>query len=148
MNTLSNKVDLKSSLESIEQFNNFVERINTRIGIHNEKVKNKEKTLSQLKEDFWAIMRWDYDTQISNFSDEQRSAQKKISKFIGQSAEIERKIDKQNEIIKIEQKNTVNIDEAIEKINNNLQEIGMSDFSIKKYDERFYRLVEYVRLSV
>lgn len=134
------KISLKDTSKALEQLNDFITEIKGKIKVHNEKMDNKNESISQLKDLFWEIMRWDYDQTITIYQKESTELQSKLKVIEKELLVINNSIKEQEEIIKKEQKNTVNIEDAIISINGGLLELGIDDFEIKKYSESFYRI--------
>jgi wobble nucleotide-excising tRNase len=85
-------------------------------------------------------MRHEYDATISDYSSFNIENEKKIVDTKSKLEIIEIEIKKQTKTIEVEQKKTVNIDVAIENINQNLLELGMEGFVISKYADNFYKI--------
>lgn len=86
-------------------------------------------------------MRWEYDQDISSINSDKLISKSKIDKIEVILEDNITKTKKQNEIISEQQKNTVNIEKAIENIKDGLIDLGITDFEIKKYSENFYKIV-------
>jgi wobble nucleotide-excising tRNase len=134
-------VTLKDSASSLEELNKIIEDINSLISEHNEKIDRKDSVLKEIRNMFWEIMRWDYDQTISTYTSEKTQSQNKIAIINKTIEDIEIKIKKQKEIIVEQQKNTVNIEEAITNINNELIDLGIEDFNIIPYSDNMYKIV-------
>jgi wobble nucleotide-excising tRNase len=136
----SQKIELADSIKTIDEFNNFVKRINKDIDSFNLKIDNKKDTLTKIKGVFWDIMRWEYDQTISIFKIEKSTYNKKTFDTEKSTRENNGVITAQKEIIEEQQKQTVNIDEAIENINGGLIDLGINDFNIIKHSENLYKI--------
>lgn len=132
---------LDNSNATIVSFNSFIDVLNKKIIDHNAKIENKQQSLNEIKNIFWKIMRCDYDSIISDFLLYETDIQKNINATTVEIQRIDAEIYKQRKIIEVAQKKTINIDEAIENINNNLLELGMDGFRISKYSETFYKII-------
>ena len=141
LKTPSQTVDLIDSSKKIKSFNQFIDSINAEIEQHNKKIDNIEMALTQIKDTFWEIMRWDYDQTLANFKSNTASILKKIKDINYKVSDIEKNINAQKEIIRQQQKRTVNIDAAISNINNGLSDLGINDFFIEKHSETLYKIV-------
>jgi len=134
-------VTLKSSTKPLEEINEVIKKINGLVTEHNKNIDQKETVKTNIKKTFWEIMRWDYDQTISSIN-----ADKTTSKIKTDALEItlkdnSTKIIAQNAIIAEQQKQTVNIEEAITNINNGLIDLGITDFKIQQYSENCYKIV-------
>ena len=141
LNSPSKKVTIVDTSEKIEILNQFISDINKKIDIHNSKIDNKEVALSKIKDTFWEIMRWDYDQTISNFISENRTIQNDLKDIKIKINDIEKDIKQEKEIIGKQQRNSVNIDTAINNINSGLIDLGIDDFKIEKHSNSLYKIV-------
>ncbi len=132
---------MKNSKKAIDDFNNFIQTINEKITAHNHKMDNKEKTLGEIKNQFWDIMRWDYDQTLSFYESEKHKIGEKINDIQEKIKNIQNKISIQEKTIKEHQGQTSNIQEAIDHINHQLKDLGISNFEIKKHDKNFYKII-------
>ncbi|MEA4848033.1 MAG: AAA family ATPase [Clostridiaceae bacterium] len=137
----SKEVTLLMSTNIINNFNQFIDDINKEIDIHNDKIENKEAALSEIKKQFWIIMRWDYDQTLSAYQSDKTSIEKKIKDIRNELLNIDGNINIRTETAVEQQKKTVNIDEAIAHINNGLLELGIDGFSIEKHSNILYKIV-------
>ena len=138
--TPSKKITLNNSTSVIENFNKFIEDINKTISTHNKKIDNKDTALDEIKQQFWALMRWDYDQTISFYQKEKPDIEKKIIEFTKKVEESEENISIQNQVIAEQQKKTVNIEKPITFINNGLIELGLDDFKLMKHSNSMYKI--------
>ncbi|WP_282039373.1 AAA family ATPase [Saccharicrinis aurantiacus] len=137
----SQKITLNKSAEVVKGLADFVLNINNEIGEHNNKIDNKNAALKLLKGEFWNLMRWEYDQTISTFITDKSHITKKGQDLSKELKTFETKLSDQNKIIIEQQKKTINIEEAVESINNGLIELGISDFKIIKHSENHYKIV-------
>ena len=56
---------LEDSNIIIEKFNAFIETINSKIKEYNIKIDNKDASLNEIKNQFWEMMKYNYDQTIS-----------------------------------------------------------------------------------
>lgn len=131
---------LESSTLEKSTLNDFLDTIIEEIKTHNEKVKNKEKTKKQITEDFWNIMRWDYDQTIENYKTRESQLEKEKSITESKISELQKNIEEQEKIIKVAQKEIINIQDAIDAINGELILFGLDGFSIVPAGENSYKL--------
>ena len=139
--TPSVPITLKSSIASLSEINGIIENINKQVKEHNKKIDQKETALNDLKTDFWSIMRWEYDQTISSYISDKAQSQKTIAGLNLAIGKLDLDIQKQREIIVEQQKQTVNIEEAIANINNGLLDLGIHDFKIKQHADNLYKIV-------
>lgn len=139
--TPSLQVALVATEKNISEFNAVIELINIDISNHNKRLDNIDSELARLKNEFWSLMRWEYDQTITQYMSDVTESEKKVSEakdrknVVLQSAQVKRE-----EIAKL-QESTVNIEEAVTNINNGLIHLGITDFSLKKYSDALYRVV-------
>ncbi|MFA0468179.1 AAA family ATPase, partial [Vibrio breoganii] len=135
------RVILTDVSDSVDRFNILIDKINKEIGEHNTRIDNSSAELEKIRNEFWSILRYEYDLTISTFNDAKNKAVKVIDakqKELNDKTGVE--TEKNAERVKY-QKSTVNIEDAIRNINKGLTEIGIMDFHIEKYEEDLYRLV-------
>ena len=137
----SRPVLLKSSSETLGALNAIIRNINILVTEHNQKIDEKGAIANNIKKDFWNVMRWDYDQTISAHNIEKTNSAKKVHAILNSTRELETDIRVQQGIIGVQQAQTVNIDEAIENINNGLMDLSITDFKIKKYSENRYKII-------
>lgn len=135
------QVILDDTSKIIEELNIRIKAINKDIIIHNNKIDNVDSELEKIKSEFWTILRFEYDQTISNFHQIKDEAEKIIKEKIEVDANLKSNVDQKNIERIFHQKSTVNIDDAINNINQGLIDIGITDFHIEKYDEELYRIV-------
>ncbi|MEP4533064.1 MAG: AAA family ATPase [Cyclobacteriaceae bacterium] len=134
-------ITLNSSENVLDEVNTVVEKINSLIVEHNRKIDQKETAFEEIKTSFWEIMRWDYDQTISSLATDKAQSQKNIDSINNSIQGFDSEIGKQKEIIVEQQKQTVNIEEAIININNGLIDLGIEDFKINHHSENLYKIV-------
>lgn len=133
-------VTLKSSENALDEVNTVVENINNLITEHNRKIDQKETAFEEIKTSFWEIMRWEYDQTISSLASDKAQANRNIASINKSIRDFDTEISKQRGIIVEQQKQTVNIEEAITNINNGLIDLGIEDFKIKHHSENLYKI--------
>lgn len=138
----STKIAIKSTLEIIKDIKNVIDEINEEIKLFNEKIANKKTVLKEIKIKFWKLMRWQYDGDIANYQSEDIKFKNAVKVVDGEISKIIEEISNQKKTIAVNQRDTVNIDEAINNINQNLLDIGIDAFTIEKYsdDDALYHL--------
>lgn len=139
--TASVSVTLKSSTKSLEEVNEVIQKINELVEEHNKNISQKDIVKTNIKKTFWEIMRWDYDQTISSINADKATSKSKVDTLETALKDNATKIISQSTIISEQQKQTVNIEEAIANINNGLTDLGITDFEIKKHSENFYKIV-------
>lgn len=138
--TPSTTVHLDDSSPLICDINLEVDEINSRIDSHNRKLRNKSKALAEIKTKFWDLMRSDYDKVIARYLKDKGEVESALQAIDAELRDIHKLIVAADTEISEAQKGTVNIDEAIENINQALLDLGIDDFSVERHDEALYRL--------
>lgn len=136
----STPIDLQSSDKAISEINDAENKLNALIDSHNKKLDNKSKSLDEIKTRFWNLMRWEYDQTLSTYETEKVELEKEKSDIIKEESSKANEITNTNQNISALRKQTANIDEAIDNINNALIEIGVVGFSVVKYGENLYKV--------
>lgn len=124
----------------IDELNSAVQRANDRIERHNMKIMDVGKARRDLHRRFWELMRWEYDQTLALYEDQKARIDKLDANHAEELRGIETALGKIEEAIKLAQQKTVNIDDAVRKINSNLLDVGIVDFRIKKHSDHLYRL--------
>lgn len=139
--TPSLSVTLKSSTEALKELNGVIIKINALIEEHNKNIDQKATVKSNIKTTFWQIMRWDYDQTIYSINADKATSRGSSNALEDSIEDYKTKISQQYAIIAEQQKQTVNIEEAVKNINNGLTELGITDFKIKNHSENLYKIV-------
>ena len=138
--TPSKIVNLESTVLEKKALNDFFEEIIQEIKTHNLKIKNKQKTKTEIIQLFWEIMRLDYDQTIENYTIQNAKLEKEKSDIETKISGFNTKIDEQKKIIQDAQKEMVNIQDAIDAINSELIFFGLDGFSIVPAGGDSYKL--------
>ena len=134
-------ISLDSSVKATQEFNELVDEINASILEHNRNIDQKSKVRSNIKSQFWEILRWDYDQTVNSYNTEKTNSKVRSDKLSASIKALDDKISEQVKIISEQQKQTVNIEEAINSINNGLIDLGINDFKIEPHSENLYKIV-------
>jgi wobble nucleotide-excising tRNase len=139
--TPSLSLSLKSTAISLLSFNELITEINADISTHNIRLNNVATEIAKLKNEFWNLMRWNYDQTISPWLDEKEKSDKTLLETKAKKDQTEKNIKENRDETIALQKSTVNIDAAIVSINNGLINLGIADFSIEKHYDPLYKIV-------
>jgi len=134
----SNTVNLENSTYELNELNTIIQRVNTEITQHNNNIDNKNKVREEIKTNFWKAMRHKYKGYIESYQKQEEKIKIKIDTLDTQIKDITSEITLYNTQISAQQKNTINIEEAVQNINNNLQQVGIDDFSVCKTSDSDY----------
>ena len=134
-------VALTDTSRLAEEFNSEITEINKLISEHNQKLQNREASLAKLKDEFWLLMRWQYDQTVSRFEQDLQAANQKLKVLDTEIRTINSGLAEIKEQIIEAQKQTVNVDAAVSSINAALLDLGIADFSVKRHSDSLYRVV-------
>lgn len=132
---------LSDTTGMVAEFNEEVSLINQEIDEYNIKFQNREAALSKLSEEFWLLMRWQYNQTISRYEKDRQAANLKIKDLDAAIDSLSADLKKVKNEIAEAQKQTVNVDAAVDAINAGLLDLGIDDFSVQKHSENLYRVV-------
>lgn len=132
---------LKGSAAALSHFNDEVKAINAAIHTYNDRLKDRETALKSLRDDFWSIVRWQYDQTIGRFEKDRNMANQQMKSLGEETSKIDADIISARSQIAAAQKETVNVDEAVDAINAGLLDLGIDDFKVTKHSESLYRVV-------
>ena len=113
-------IELESTTSKKDEINNFLDSIITEIKEYNDKVKNKKDTKKKIIDNFWNIMRWNYDSYIVDYQKQKKEISSKKSKIEESIVELKKNINNLQKEIKKTEADQVNIKDAIDNINNQL----------------------------
>ena len=128
----SQQLNLDSSKTQIEFLIQFIDRTNKEIEKHNQKIADAEKEKERIKKIFWQIMHSKYEQTIKTHKSNTQQFNEKLKDLETEQTNNRKDIQNQKHIISENQKKTVNLETAVNNINRNLEEIGITDFKIKK----------------
>ncbi|WP_303905270.1 AAA family ATPase [Thiohalomonas denitrificans] len=134
-------ISLTDTSGLVADFNAEVVAINSDVGAYNDRLQNREAALAKLKDEFWMLMRWQYDQTVSRFQHDLQAANHKLKDLDGEVRSINSDLAKVKERITAAQKQTVNVDAAVDAINAGLLDLGIDEFSVKKHSDSLYRIV-------
>jgi len=124
----------------IQAFNNLIEKVHVEINEHNQKIQNREATKDAIKKDFWVNLRWEYDQTVDWYLSETAKTDTDLQVVNEKIKTLEDEKEAQKGKIKEAQKEQVNIDEAVNNINTQLDRMAVEDFEIQKIDEFSYQI--------
>lgn len=135
-------VSVSSLNECEKEINAIIEIVNDKIRAYNEKIDNVQESFKTIKNKFWKLMKKQYFSVFTLYEAAKNTYMKDEEEYKDKLDLIVKDINQQQVIIAEKQKETVNIDEAVENIKQGLVDIGITDFTIEKYSEKnaLYRL--------
>lgn len=134
-------IKLADTTTLVKEFNTEVSAVNKAIDEYNDRLKNRDVALAALRTEFWSLMRWQYDQTISRFESDQQATNQQLKILDGEIGKINSGLAEVSHQIAAAQKQTVNVDEAVEAINASLLDLGIDDFKVSKHSEGLYRVV-------
>lgn len=142
----SHEIELINTFDTIQEINDLVHLVNLGIKDFNQKLKNKQKSIKDIKSKFWSLLRKKYDLELSGYIQRQSERNEGKDKSNGKLSEIDLKIIEKNTIISLNQQKTKNVDFAINRINSRLLSFGVIGFEIKRLytenkDQYLYHIV-------
>lgn len=132
---------LENSTKSLEEINEVISKINASILEHNNNIDHKAIIKTTIKKTFWQIMRWDYDQTVNSYLLDKNTSKVKSALLNSSIKGYDVKISEQRSIISEQQKQTVNIEEAVASINVGLIDLGITDFKIENHSDNLYKIV-------
>lgn len=127
--------ELSCCQAEVDAVNAIIKEANKQIAEFNARVAKLPEVKESIKEEFWKFQRREYDTTLSTYEAAVKAHKKDTTDNNKKKEDVEKQRKQQRSIIAANQKEVVNIDEAITHINNNLQGIGITDFHIVKCEE-------------
>jgi wobble nucleotide-excising tRNase len=131
---------VNDSTALVSAFNEELAKVNRRISSHNSGLANRAKALADLKSRFWQIMRWKYDQTLDRYGLDLTQWEKRKALLEADVEAVDSAIAAERRKISAAQRQTVNVDQAIENINARLLDVGIEDFRISKHLDSLYRL--------
>lgn len=119
----------------VDAVNAIIKEANKQITVFNARVAKLPEVKESIKEEFWKFQRREYDATLSAYDAAVKVHKKDTTDNNKNKEDVEKQRKQQRSIIAANQKDVVNIDEAITHINNSLQSIGITDFHIVKCEE-------------
>lgn len=133
--------DLSTCRQEANAVNAIIADANRQIEEFNARVAKLPDIKEAIKEEFWKFQRREYETTLSAYDTANKVHDKETAEIKKRKEKIGEQRSQNRAIIAANQKDVVNIDEAITHINNNLLSIGITDFHIIKCDgENAYRI--------
>ena len=131
------KIDLLDCVEETQSVNAVIDEANTIITSFNARVAKLSDEKDTIKEEFWKYQRNEYDGTIAVYLEAEKAYNKTSDSIKAEKERNEKAQKEQRAIIAANQKDVVNIDEAIANINANLISIGITDITIIKHEDGY-----------
>ena len=131
---------LSASSSYIGSYNEMVQAINESIQTHNNKLREKDKTLNALKDEFWQIQRKEYAPTLDAYSARSKALTDELSKIQKDRDEEAAQYKTSDEAIKSLQQQTANIQDTIDQINLLLTECGITGIYLEQAGANSYKI--------
>lgn len=138
----SKTIQLLSTEKSLQQLNAIISQANQIIRDFNKKIATKETELTKIKNLFWAYIRESYHQTIIDYKNELKAFNTQEKSYKNNIESLNQQIQQKKDLIIEQQKNIINIEDAITHINAMLQDIGIDGISIRKIDDEEMYAIE------
>lgn len=132
----SKRIELEKTDEVFENLNNYIKQIQQKIIEFNGKLDNQESELEKLEKTFWKFVIFEKKEIIEKYKKDKREKEAHKQILDKENKTIKNNIQNIENAIKDKQKEVINIQEAVDKINVCLKDLGMLDFYIKIQDNK------------
>ena len=135
-------VELNKTQDFVAELNQCIDDIQIKIDRYNKLIVNKPAALGQIKEQFWAAMRDNYDDAINDYDAKTTASDDRIEELDKELSDIAKAVAGLEASIEENQGKITNIDLSVAAINRSLKSIGVNDFKLVKSTEKsgFYEL--------
>ncbi|WP_321153922.1 AAA family ATPase, partial [Campylobacter jejuni] len=131
----SKKIELEKTDEVFQNFNDYIKEIQQKIIEFNSKLDNCKNEKEKLEKQFWEFVIFEKKEIIEKYKKDKKE-KKDLKKDLDEKYEIIiKKIKNIEDAIRDKQKEVINIQEAVDKINNHLKDLGILSFYIKTHDD-------------
>lgn len=141
LNSPKGPTALSDTSGMVADLNSEIAQVNSEIDEYNDRLENRESALEDLRNDFWKLMRWQYEQTMSRFEVDKKDSDEKLISIDEKTREIDEGLIAVREQIAEAQKQTVNVEQAVTAINSGLLDLGIDDFSVQRHAENRYRVV-------
>eukprot|EP00913_Durusdinium_trenchii_P011147 g10469.t1 len=132
---------LSDTSKVIADFNLEIGQINAEVEEYNDRLKNRDSALEALRNEFWQLMRWQYEQTMARFDADRQAVNQQLKGLNAEIGNIDAELAKVKGEIAEAQKQTVNVEQAVTAINAGLLDLGIDDFSVQRHTENLYRVV-------
>lgn len=131
----SKKIELEKTDEVFENLNNYIKQIQQKIIEFNGKLDNQESELKELEKAFWKFAIFEKKEIIEKYNKDKKEQEINKGVLDKENQTIKDSIQHIENTIKEKQKEVINIQEAVDRINNYLKDLGILSFCIKIQDD-------------
>lgn len=131
----SKRIELEKTDEVFENLNNYIKQIQQKIIEFNGKLDNQESELKELEKAFWKFVIFEKKEIIEKYNKDKKEQEINKGVLDKENQTIKDSIQHIENTIKEKQKEVINIQEAVDRINNYLKDLGILSFCIKIQDD-------------
>lgn len=129
------KIELEKTEEVFQNLNNYIKQIQQKIIDFNTKLNNKKIELEKLEKSFWEFVIFEKKEIIEKYKKDKKDKEINKQAVERENETIKNNIQNIENALKDEQEKTINIQKAVDKINNYLKDLGILSFCIKIQDD-------------
>ncbi|EAL6173724.1 hypothetical protein GHH57_08555, partial [Campylobacter jejuni] len=131
----SKKIELEKTNEVFQNFNDYIKEIQQKIIEFNSKLDNCKNEKEKLEKQFWKFVIFEKKEIIEKYNKDKKEQEINKGVLDKENQTIKDGIQHIENTIKEKQKEVINIQEAVDKINNHLKDLGILSFYIKTHDD-------------
>ncbi len=131
----SKKIELEKTEEVFQNLNDYIKQIQQKIIDFNSKLENLEDEREKLKKQFWEFAIFEKKEIIEKYNKDKKEQEINKGVLDKENQTIKDSIQHIDNTIKEKQKEVINIQEAVDRINNYLKDLGILSFCIKIQDD-------------
>lgn len=131
----SKKIELEKTEEVFQNLNDYIKQIQQKIIEFNGKLDNQESELKELEKAFWKFAIFEKKEIIEKYNKDKKEQEINKGVLDKENQTIKDSIQHIENTIKEKQKEVINIQEAVDRINNYLKNLGILSFCIKIQDD-------------
>ncbi len=131
----SKKIELEKTEEVFQNLNDYIKQIQQKIIDFNSKLENLEDEREKLKKQFWEFAIFEKKEIIEKYNKDKKEQEINKGVLDKENQTIKDSIQHIENTIKEKQKEVINIQEAVDRINNYLKDLGILSFCIKIQDD-------------
>lgn len=138
----SESIEVDSTTQLIEEFNDLIISINSKIKEHNNLIINQKDEIKRLESEIWKFFHNEINTDIQNYIRETNDIQKAIKNIEKQQKEKDQNIKKLTSEISQLEKNIKSVKPTVEAINRLLNRFGFKGFKLQSTkDDKHYCII-------
>lgn len=131
LKNLVKKIELEKTDEVFQNLNNYIKQIQQKIIEFNSKLDNQENEKEKLEKQFWEFVIFEKKEIIEKYKKNKNEKETDKQALDKENKTIKDDIQNIENTIKEKQKEVINIQKAVDRINNYLKDLGILSFYIK-----------------